>query len=278
MHTPRSPRNLLAALLLGAAALTAGTAQAAKPLIAGSLTNSPPMIAYASDGKTLQGVIVDLAAAMSRHLPAPIRFKPEAFPNLFPALQSHQIDVAFTMMNDTPQREKLVDFVDFFNLGTKLLVRKGNPDRISGLHSLCGKAVSTIQGSTQQELVAQADQWCEAHHQPKLTNMEFAQPADARMQVQIGRVAAFLGNSPVMVYIAKTAGGGKIFDVAGPEYQPVPLGIAVPKDQPALRDELQKALQAVIDDGTYLKILRKYGVEGGAVKSATINAGRNDKA
>lgn len=271
--TPHHPlRRIVAASLLGLAAVC-GSAHAAKPIVAGSITNSPPMIAYADDGKTLQGVIVDLAAAMNRHLPAPIEFKPEAFPNLFPAMQSHQIDVAFTMMNDTPEREKLVDFVDFFNLGTKLLVRHGNPQHVTDLHSLCGKAVSTVQGSTQIELVTQTNEWCTARRKAPLNNMQFAQPSDARMQVQTGRVAAFLGNSPVMVYIAKTANGGKLFDVAGPEYQQVPLGIAVAKDQTALRDQLQKALQAVIDDGSYMRILTKYGVQGGAVKSATINAG-----
>jgi polar amino acid transport system substrate-binding protein len=273
MNQPGTLRAVLAASLLGLGAWHAGSALAAQPVIAGSITNSPPMIAYADDGKTLQGVIVDLAAAMSKHLPAPIEFKPEAFPNLFPAMQSHQIDVAFTMMNDTAQREKLVDFVDFFNLGTKLLVRKGNPEHVTDLHSLCGKTVSTVQGSIQIELVKQADGWCAAHGKPAVTNMQYAQPSDARMQVQIGRVAAFFGNSPVMVYLAKTAGGGKLFDVAGPEYQQVPLGIAVPKDQPKLRDELQKALQATIDDGSYLKVLSKYGVQGGAVKSAAVNAG-----
>ncbi|WP_018912207.1 ABC transporter substrate-binding protein [Thiomonas sp. FB-6] len=273
MNNPGTLRAALAASLLALGAWHAGNAAAARPIIAGTLTNGPPMVAYADDGKTLQGVIVDLAAAMSKHLPAPIEFKPEAFPNLFPAMKSHQIDVAFTIMNDTAQREKLVDFVDFFNLGTKLLVRKGNPDKVSDLHSLCGKAVSTVQGSTQIQLAQQADAWCVAHGKPAVTNMQYAQPSDARMQVQIGRVAAFLGNSPVMVYLAKTADGGKLFDVAGPEYQPVPLGIAVPKDQPQLRDALQKALQATIDDGSYLKVLSKYGVQGGAVKSATVNAG-----
>ncbi len=273
MNKPGTFRAALAASLLGLGAWHAGTALAAQPIVAGTITNSPPMIAYADDGKTLQGVIVDLAAAMNKHLPAPIEFKPEAFPNLFPAMQSHQIDVAFTMMNDTAQREKLVDFVDFFNLGTKLLVRKGNPEHVTDLHSLCGKTVSTVQGSIQIELVKQADGWCAAHGKPAVTNMQYAQPSDARMQVQTGRVAAFFGNSPVMVYLAKTAGGGKLFDVAGPEYQQVPLGIAVPKDRPQLRDELQKALQATIDDGSYLKVLNKYGVQGGAVKSAAVNAG-----
>ena len=268
--------------LLGASLLTLGAAccgaHAAQPIVAGSITNSPPMIAYASDGTTLQGVIVDLAKAMSAHLPAPIVFKPEAFPNLFPAMKSGQIDVAFTLMNDTPQREKLVDFVDFFNLGTRLLVRKGNPEHVQDLHSLCGKTVSTVQGSTQIELVAQTSDWCAARRKPPLTDMQFAQPADARMQVQIGRVAAFLGNSPVMVYLARTAGNGTVFDVvAGHEYQPVPLGIGVAKDNTALRDALQKALDELIADGSYLKILAKHGVEGGALKAATINGGKDLK-
>ena len=272
MNPPITLRKFATLSLLSLAALCGG-ARAAQPIVAGTITNSPPMVAYADDGKTLQGVIVDLAQAMNRHLAAPIEFKPEAFPNLFPAMQSHQIDVAFTMMNDTPAREKLVDFVDFFNLGTKLLVRHGNPQHVTGMHSLCGKAVSTVQGSIQIELVAQTNEWCTARRKAPLTNMQFSQPSDARMQVQTGRVTAFLGNSPVMVYIAKTAGGGKVFDVAGPEYQQVPLGIAVPKDRPELRAELQKALQAVIDDGSYSKILARYGVQGGAVKAATINAG-----
>ena len=276
--TPHQPlRRIVAASLLGLAAVC-GSAHAAKPIVAGSITNSPPMIAYADDGKTLQGVIVDLAAAMNRHLPAPIEFKPEAFPNLFPAMQSHQIDVAFTMMNDTAQREKLVDFVDFFNLGTKLLVKKGNPQQVGGLETLCGKTVSTVQGSTQVGLAEQASADCTKAGKPPLEILQYAQPADARLQVQTGRVAAFLGNSPVMVYLARTAGNGTVFDVvAGHEYQPVPLGIGVAKDNTALRDALQKALDELIADGSYLKILAKHGVEGGALKAATINGGKDLK-
>ncbi|MDE2608195.1 MAG: hypothetical protein KGL61_01345, partial [Burkholderiales bacterium] len=48
-------------VLLGASALSVGTAGAAEPIKAGTITNSPPMVSYASDGTTLQGVIVDLA-------------------------------------------------------------------------------------------------------------------------------------------------------------------------------------------------------------------------
>ena len=249
-------------------------AHAADDITAGSLTNSPPMISYAADGTTLQGAIVDLAAAMSQQMGRTIVFKPFPFTGLLPAMQSKNIDIVFTLMNDTPERQKVIDFVDFFNLGTKLLVQKGNPHKIDGLDTLCGKTVSTVQGSTQIGLIEEADAACKKGGKPAVEVLKYAQPADARLQVQTGRAAVFLGNSPVMVYLAKTAGEGKIFDVVpNREYQPVPLGIGVAKDNTALRDALRKSLNALIADGSYLKILTKHGVEGGAVKTAAINGG-----
>ncbi len=133
--------------------------------------------------------------------------------------------------------------------------------------------MATIKGSTQLVLVDEADAKCKAAGKPAIENLQYSQPSDARMQVQTGRVAVFFGNSPVMVYLATTAGDGKLFDVAEGEYQPVPLGIAVAKDNTALRDALQKSLTALIADGTYLKILEKYKVAGGALKNAKINGG-----
>lgn len=264
-----------AGVLLAGAALPAAAQGEIK---AGSITNSPPMISYASDGTTLQGAIVDLADAMSRKMGRKIAFESIAFKGLLPAMEAKRIDITFTLMNDTPEREKLIDFVDFFNLGTMLLVQKGNPQHIASLESACGKTVSTVQGSTQVMLVNQTNEKCKAAGKPPIENLQYAQPADARLQVQSGHVAAFLGNSPVMVYLAKTAGGGTIFDVVqGHVYQPVPLGIGVAKSNTKLRDELKSALDALIADGSYRKILEKWGVEDGAVGSATINGGANLK-
>ncbi len=250
----------------------AGTAQA-QPITAGSITNSPPMIAYADDGTTLQGVIVDLAAAMGKQMGRPIEFKALPFAGLLPAMQAKNIDIAFSLMNDTAERQKVVDFVDFFNLGTRLLVKKGNPEKVGGLDTLCGKTVATVKGSTQIALVDGADAECKKANKAAVENLQYSQPSDARLQVQTGRVAAFFGNSPVMVYLAATAGDGKVFDVVDGEYQPVPLGIAVAKDNTALRDALQKALTALMADGTYRKILDQHKVGGGALTSAKINGG-----
>jgi polar amino acid transport system substrate-binding protein len=275
----RSIGRLLPLAAVGILALGgAAPALAADDIKAGSITNSPPMISYASDGTTLQGAIVDLAAAMSRQMGRTIVFESIPFKGLLPAMEAKRIDITFTLMNDTPEREKVIDFVDFFNLGTMLLIQKGNPQHVESLETLCGKTVSTVQGSTQVALVDETNAKCSAAGKPAIDNLQYAQPSDARLQVQTGHVAAFLGNTPVMVYLAKTAGDGTIFDVVrGHEYQPVPLGIGVAKSNTALRDALQKSLDALIADGTYRKILEKHGVESGAVTSVTINGGAHLK-
>ncbi|MEO8525296.1 MAG: transporter substrate-binding domain-containing protein, partial [Caldimonas sp.] len=73
------PLGRAALALAASSALLAFGAVAADEIQAGSLTNSPPMIAYAADGTTLQGMIVDLAAAMSKQMGRTIVFKPMAF-------------------------------------------------------------------------------------------------------------------------------------------------------------------------------------------------------
>jgi polar amino acid transport system substrate-binding protein len=260
-------------------ALLAGTvaspARAADAIVAGSITNSPPMIAYKDDGRTLQGVIVELAQAMSKHLPRPITFKSMPFPGILPALKARQIDIAFTLMNDTPERQKVVDFVDFFNISSKPLLRHGNPDHVSDLASLCGKKVSTVKGSTELAVVAEGNVKCKELGRPPIENMQYAQPADARMQVQTGRVSAFFGMTPVIVYIGQKQSGN--FQAGPGEYRPTPIGIALPKGETKLRDQIQAALNAIIADGTYLKILKKYGVESGAVQTATINGAKGSQ-
>jgi len=70
---------------------------------------------------------------------------------------------------------------DFFNLGTMLLIKKGNPEHVESLETLCGKTVSTVQGSTQIKLVDDASANCKAEGKPAIENLQYAQPSDARM-------------------------------------------------------------------------------------------------
>ncbi|MDQ4005825.1 MAG: transporter substrate-binding domain-containing protein, partial [Actinomycetota bacterium] len=93
------------------------------------------------------------------------------------------------------------------------------------------------------------------------------------LQVKNGRAVAGLQDYPVATYNARTSGGGNDFEVVGVQIQAGPLGMAVAKDNSGLRDALQLALQAIIDDGSYARLIEKYQTPLGAVESATVNAG-----
>jgi polar amino acid transport system substrate-binding protein len=61
--------------------------------------------------------------------------------------------------------------------------------------------------------------------------------------------------------------------VVGQPYGTAPYGIAVPKDaaHSGLAEAISMALQDLSNDGTYDKILTKWGVQAGAVTSFGLN-------
>ena len=83
------------------------------------------------------------------------------------------------------------------------------------------------------------------------------------------QVDAYFADSPVAGYY--TVQFPDQFQLSGiPPLQPAKEGISVPKDKTGLRDAVKATLLSMIDDGTYTKILTKYGVQDGAITAADI--------
>lgn len=78
---------------------------------------------------------------------------------------------------------------------------------------------------------------------------------------------------PVAAYAVKTSGGGKDFQIVGEQVEAAPYGIAVAKGNDQLTKAVQAALNAIIKNGEYDKIISKWGVEAKAVTEAKLNGG-----
>lgn len=245
--------------------------RSAGQIVAGSELTVPPMTFYKEDGKTIEGVNYDLANAMGKQLGVKFVFKQLAFPGLQPALKSGKIDIVLDVINDTKARQQVMDFVDYVKAGNTLLVKGGNPAHIKGFGDMCGHSIATVRGAVQAELVKAQSKKCQSAGNKPITLKLYPSAPEARLQVQTGKSTAFIGNTPVLVYLAKTAGGGKTFDAVPIGGDNLYFGIAVDKSDTQLRDALEKALSAVMKDGTYDKILDKYGVSVIAMKSPKIN-------
>jgi polar amino acid transport system substrate-binding protein len=266
---------VLAALSLPACSTAAGVEAAAVPrtLHVGSDIEYAPIEFFKENTATPQGLDYDLAQALGAELGVKVRFVNDTdFAGIIGALRAGRFDIVMSAMNDTAERRgRGVDFVDYFRAGSSMLVRKGNPERIATLDDLCGHTVAVQRGTTQDTDVL-APQAAKCPPGKGLAVLRFEKDADALQQVKNGRAAADVEDFPVAAYNAATSGHGADFDVVPQQVGDIgAYGIAVPHDRPVLRDRLRAALQAIIDNGAYGRVLARWNVVAGAVKTATIN-------
>ncbi|NGN67293.1 ABC transporter substrate-binding protein [Streptomyces sp. A7024] len=223
---------------------------------------------FTKGGKTT-GVDIDIANALGKELGVKVEFKNNTFDNLIPAMQTGRFDMIMSSMTDNKDRQGKVDFVDYFTAGVSILTNKGNPHKLETLDDLCGKKVALQRGTVSADIAKAQNKKCDK----PIEVLPFTKDTEALLQVRQERAVADLNDFPVAAYNAKTSGGGKDFEVVGEQVEAAPYGIAVPKEQKELRDALVKALDKIIENGEYGKVLKKWNVEQGAVTKAAVNGG-----
>jgi polar amino acid transport system substrate-binding protein len=195
-----------------------------------------------------------------------------AFDGLLPALDAGRFDLVMAAITDTKARQQKYDFVDYFETGQAIVVKKGNPAGIKDVNGMCGKKVAVLEASTQQKLLGEFNQKECADN--KIQVAAFQSDSDALVQIRTGRADASFTQDAVGRYNSKTIGGGNQFEVANSEpLLPTPIGIVFEKDNTQLRDAYLAALKEIIANGSYDEILAKHDLSSGAYKDPKINAG-----
>lgn len=241
----------------------------------GSNLQFPPANFYAADGTTPIGYEVDLATAMAKRLGVDVAYNDSAFENLITSLQSQRVDFTMAGMNDRPDRQEMVDFVDYFKTGIGILVAKGNPDGIVEPADLCGHGVTAGVGSSQEAWALALSEACVADSAEPIDVVTVNSDQQRLNSVKTGRVTAELNDLANLVYVAQTANSGEDFEVVDlPPLEGALYGIGVNKETPELRAALAASLQSLIDDGTYGEILAAWGLQAGAIETVEINAGQ----
>ncbi len=269
-----------------AQALTSGVNEAAAKAVPQSFRDSgvvrvasgipyPPFILM-DDEDQLSGFDWDLSQALGEKLGLKFEVKHQNFETVIPALQSKRFDVIMAGMNDSVEREKTLNFVDYLRAGFTIVVKKGNPQQIGTLLDLCGQTVavqkSTIQGQILRDLVAE----CEAKGKPGVAVQELPVANDAQTALKAGKVDAYVTDAPVAAYTIKTSGGGNDFegveDPKNPQgFKPAYTGVGILKEQAGLTEAIHLALQSLIEEGVYKDLLAKHGMPSLGVDEAILN-------
>jgi polar amino acid transport system substrate-binding protein len=236
---------------------------------------------YAPNEYTLEGsdeiigMDVDLGKAIGKVLGTEVEFVNASFDGILAGIQAGRYELGMSSFTDTKEREQTVDFVTYLEAGTSTMVRKCNPKDIQSVEDLCGKKVGAENGTTQLDQLTKPDaegsvvKACEDAGKEAPVAQGFPKQTDVNAALQANRIDAYMADSPVVDYAVKKTGNA--FEKAGDDTDTAPYGIAVPKAGGTMKDAVQAAVQKLIDDGSYQKILDNWGVGDGAIDQAKVN-------
>jgi polar amino acid transport system substrate-binding protein len=227
----------------------------------------PPMSMFGPNNREI-GFDPELGRLIGQKLDIDVALNKSVFDTFIPSLQAGKNDLIMAGVNDTPERQKTLSFVDYTNGGFAIVVRKGNPDNITTQKDLCGKTVAVQKATVQGDLLRAMN--C------GVNVMELPGDLDAVTALRAGKSQAYVSDAIPAQYIAATTDDGNAFDiVTDPDnprgFDPMYTGIAILKDRTELVEAVRSALQALIAEGSYHKLLKRYDIDAYGVESAQVN-------
>jgi polar amino acid transport system substrate-binding protein len=219
-----------------------------------------------ADGNPV-GWEIGLADAMAAKLGLTTEYNIAKFDNIIPSITGGKYDLGLSSFFDTKERQQQVDMVDYYTAGIQWAVPAGKP---VDPDDACGLKVAVQNGTTQAlDDVPAKSKACEDAGKPAIEILGYDTQDDATAAVALGRADAMTADSPVIQYAVKQSDGK--LEVSGDIYSVFLYGMPMEKDRETLGEALQAALTALQEDGTYTEILKKWGVEAGAIDEITIN-------
>ena len=216
----------------------------------------PPLEFKKPDG-TLSGFGVEITEAVCAEMKAKCVFVESTWDGMIPSLLARKFDMIASSMTITEKRKEQIAFSDkYSNAPSRLVARKG-----SGLepteNALKGKRVGVQQGSSQETYAMTVWRPAGGEVVPYQTQdliysdlvsgrldasiLESIQASDAFLKKPEGKEFEFVGAS-----------------LSDPKYFGVGAGFGLRKEDGELREDVNKAIAAIVKSGTYKRINDKY--------------------
>jgi polar amino acid transport system substrate-binding protein len=271
--TPASTSDSNASVIAkddAAAALLPADIVSAGKLVFGTDATYAPNEFKDADGTPI-GWEIELGDAMAAKLGLTSEYNVAKFDNIIPSITGGKYDVGLSSFFDTKERQEQVDMVDYFTAGIQWAALAGasvDPD------NACGLKLAVQNGTTEALDDGPAkSEACVAAGKAPIELLGYDTQDDATAAVALGRADAMSADSPVTQYaVAKS--DGKL-ETQGDVYSVFLYGMPIAKDRGTFGQALQAALQSLQDDGTYMAILTKWGVQDGAIDAIDINGAKD---
>ncbi|MCU1475815.1 MAG: amino acid transporter [Subtercola sp.] len=234
----------------------------------------PPYAYFGADGKTLQGLNVDMAAQMKSILGIDVTLQTvPAIADVATGLASGKFDASISPQSDMASTEATFSFADWLAEYVVFLVEKGNPKGVTSLDTTCGKTIATLQGGTAETVLKQASTDCQTAGKPAVVINTFADQNTAVLAVQSGRADAAFSSQIPLSYFVET---DPTLELAGTNqlngFPKFYVGAYALKGSPVVSPMLA-TLQAMKASGAYTALLNSYGISANAIDPFGLNLG-----
>jgi polar amino acid transport system substrate-binding protein len=220
-----------------------------------------------SDGHTVVGMDADLSKALAAVMGLKANVVNATFDTIIPGLAAGKYDMGASSFSDNKEREKTVDFVDYFIAGESFITKAAGGTSISSIADICGKTVAVEKGTTEEADAGTQSKKCQSGGKPSVKILSFSDQNAANLALSSGRAQLGFLDSPIAEYQVKQSNGQ--FKVVGAAYATGPYGLALPKNNGSAPAVLA-ALKLLMQNGTYASILSHWGLTSGAIPAAQV--------
>ncbi|MBT7950225.1 MAG: ABC transporter substrate-binding protein [Gammaproteobacteria bacterium] len=243
-------------------------------LVVGVVPQFQPMAFYPEGTGELAGSDPEMMTAIAKKLGLSIEWFPVSFDAMLAGIASRRFDVAITGISDTPERQEHITFIDYMMEAKIFLTLARNPAAITeALSSSCGHTIAVQRGTVDPEYLQIVNDACNKEGLPEAKSLEFTSSSDKKLAVQSARVDVSFFSSVDFPALQQESGDAFAAFVL-PELPEELWGIAVNPNDKELANAILKATQEIMDDGSYIAILKKWNVTHLALEAAAINAGK----
>lgn len=209
-----------------------------------------PPFEFIENGK-IQGFDIDLGNAIGQELGVRVRWKNMEWSGVLGSLENRLADAILSGMTITEERkQKGYGFSRPYFLSGQAIVRRKGDRAIRGPEDLKGRVIAVQIETTGQEAAEKLGLPPERIH-------KFKRLQDALLDVRNRRSDAAVGDLPALLDIIRKGYAAEL-EVAGDVFVQENVGIATRRGETELIAALNKALDAIITDGRYAQIFRRW--------------------
>lgn len=200
-----------------------------------------------------QNEVVGFDAAIGKEIARRLGVEPvivtTAWDGILAGLLANKYDTICGSMTITAKRQEVVDFVGpYYRSGRGIFIRENAS--FKSLDELKGKNIGVTLGETHEKWARTQSGW-------KIKTYKGL--PELFLELENKRIDAIVIDSiPGLLAIKKTGKPIKKMDLPEIEGGDVNIGIAIRKNNPELKTAMQKALDAMMDDGTYAEISNEW--------------------